>query len=87
MIYTIIIIALLITAFYLCIGCFIYGVKCGKQIQHGNIPQPIKIPVKMAIEAVERHEKNKKVEEVDNDLSSIMNYSMDTALEAIKRGN
>ena len=63
------------------IKAYILGLKHGKQLGQGDIPKIEINPIKPIIEAIEAH-KNKP--ETDG-LEEIMSFSMESALEAIKK--
>lgn len=82
--YNLIITALLVGAFFCIISAYWWGYKHGRQVVNGIIPKVNINPIAHVVEAIEDHVIKKKQEEVKKDMDDIMNYSAETALEAIK---
>jgi hypothetical protein len=82
MIYNILIATILIIAFFMCIGAYCLGLKHGKQLSNAVIPQVNINPVKPIVDAIEQKKEEKQAEV----LVDIMEYSRESALNSIKRG-
>lgn len=85
MIYNIIITALLISAFFMCISAFLWGVRIGKHLGNGVVPTPTLNPVKKVVEAVETHKAKKEEEQLTDELQAMMNISKESMLDAVKK--
>jgi hypothetical protein len=71
---------------FLCtISAYITGVEHGRELSKGNVPKLNLNPVKAITKAVEQHKEEKKVDELTQELTTIMNYTKESALEAVKK--
>lgn len=87
MIYNLIIAAILIVAFFMCIKAYMLGLKHGKQLSNNDdIPAVNLNPVKPIVEAVGQYKEDKKAEELQDELTDMMSADRDTMLKAIKKG-
>lgn len=82
MLYNLIITALLIVSFFLCIVSYWTGFKHGKKYKRdGAIPRVIS-PLSEAVKMVA---KDKKPIDINTAMDELFNYSADVALDAIKK--
>jgi hypothetical protein len=81
--YNILIAAILIVAFFMCIKAYTLGLKHGKQLSNAIIPQVNINPVKPIVEAIEQKKEEKQAEV----LVDIMSADRESMLQAIKKGN
>lgn len=83
--YNIIITALLISAFFMCITSYILGLKHGKLLGNNQIPNIEINPVKKVVEAVEQHKAKKEEEKLTDELQIMMNITKESMLNAVKK--
>lgn len=77
--------AVLITAFFMCIKAYTIGLKHGKQLTNNQVPIINLNPVKPIVEAIETHEKKKEEQELTAQFDEVMSYTKESALDAIKK--
>jgi threonine synthase len=82
MLYNLIITALLIVSFFMCIVSYWTGFKHGKRYKRDNIIPNVISPLSEAVRMVA---KDKKPNELDTAMDELFNYSADVALDAIKK--
>jgi len=89
--YNLIITALLIVSFVLCVNAYILGLKHGKTLTNGNkepeLINPIR-PLRTAVELVGTLKKGKLDKDIDESfkaMEDVFNYSADVAMDAIKK--
>lgn len=85
MIQNIILSATLIVAFFMCISSLLLGIKIGKSIGEGKLPTVQINPIKKVIQVVEQHKQNEQEEKAQDELSDILSYSKESALDAINK--
>jgi len=78
MIYNLIIAALLVGAFFMCLLCFLLGAKWGKDMSMGKVPKLNIMPLKTQDNANQDAQ-------TQTDIETIMGYSEAVALDAIKK--
>ena len=83
MIYNLIITALLISAFFMCITAYLMGVRHGKSINKGNVPSN---PIKTVVDTVKTIVADKETNTIDEGIQNIMAYDVDVAIDHIKKG-
>ena len=65
---------------------FTYGLRLGMTTAKGEIPKPIKNPVKAVLEVVENHEAKKEADKLDQEFTDIMSATKESMLDAMKKG-
>jgi hypothetical protein len=85
MIQNLILAGTLVLAFFMSVSAFIWGIRIGKTLAEGKIPQVQINPVRMAIKAVEQHEQKKEEEKLQDELTDIMGATRESMLNAIKK--
>lgn len=76
--------AILVVAFFMCVGAYCLGLKHGKQFTSGVIPKLNLNPIKAVAEALEQHEQKQEEKKVEEELDDILNCSAESMLKAIK---
>jgi uncharacterized membrane protein len=87
MIQNIILAAILIVAFFMCISAYFLGLKHGKQLGNNQIPNINLNPTKPIFEAIQRNENKKKQDELMDELTDIMSADKESMLKALKEDN
>lgn len=71
---------------FLCaITAYAIGLKHGRALAKGNIPEVRLNPVKATIQAVEQRSQKKEAAKVTDELSDMLNYDISAALDAVKK--
>ena len=84
--YNLIITALLIMSFFMCVSSFTIGIKMGKSLSSGKLPQFNINPIKTIKEYAEKVEAQKQEEILQEELSDILGATKESMLKAIKNG-
>jgi hypothetical protein len=61
------------------------GLSHGKQLSNGTVPQVNLNPVKAVTKAVETHQQKKESDKLSDELSAVLGYSYNSALDAVKK--
>ena len=77
--------AILLVAFFMCIAAYCLGHKHRQMLIDGKIPKDNMNPVKPIIAAVKKYEQEKETKQAEEELTDIMNYSVETAINAAKK--
>jgi len=83
-IYPILLTVLPFICFFLCVYCYILGVKHGRVAQNGGTPR-IPNPVAAIKTAVEEAEAEKEAKELDSEFGEIMSLSRESMMDAIDK--
>jgi len=71
---------------FLCsILAYTIGLKHGRELSKGNTPKLDLNPIKPILNAIEKHEDEKKAEALTDELDEVMSYSKESALRAVKK--
>lgn len=82
--YNLIITALLIGAFFMSVLAFLWGLRIGKSLHEGIIPNVSLNPVKPIIEAIEQHKEDKKEKKLEAEFNEVMGATRESMLKSIK---
>ena len=73
--YNVIITALLVGCFFMCIMAYLTGVKHGKQLSHGVIPKIISNPIVSYTEYKANQIEVKRQQQEEKDLQALLSYT------------
>lgn len=73
--YNLIITGLLISSFFMCLFAFRIGLKWGKSLGSGNLPEPIKTPVQVIKEHELTKEQEKQRAKEEAEFMRMLNYT------------
>jgi hypothetical protein len=82
MIYNLIITALLVASFLMCVSAYLLGVKHGKCMSKGNVPPQ---PIKAVTDPIQRRLEEIKEEPMLDAIQNILSYDGSVALDHIKK--
>lgn len=84
--YNLILSATLVVAFFMCVSAYCLGLRHGKQLSNGKVPEVKLNPVKTVTEALKEVKQAKIQDKLNEELTDIMGVTKESMLESIKRG-